>query len=171
MLGFGKIRIFGRYSPAGLLFAAAVLATDQIYKWWMIEIYDIAARGRVALTPFFDLVMVWNRGISYGLLSQETDLGRYALIGAGLVAVAILYLWLANTRERMVAWALGLIIGGALSNVVDRVMRGAVADFFSAHAFGFYWYVFNLSDVAIVAGVGVLLYDSFTDTGTRDKET
>lgn len=158
-----KMRIWGPFSRFGAIVAVAAFAIDQIHKWWMLYVYEIGARKVVTITPFFDLVLVWNQGISYGLFQQDGELGRYVLIAVMILAVVFLIVWLAGCDSRLGAMALGLVIGGALGNIVDRVIHGAVADFFSFHAFGFHWYVFNLADVAIVAGVGVLLYDSFSD--------
>lgn len=151
---------WGRLSPIGLGVALAALAADQLHKWWMIHVYDIGARGRVEVTPFLDLVMVWNTGISYGLLSQDGPLGKILLISFAAAVTIGLVVWLARLASRLLAVSVGLIIGGALGNVIDRAVYGAVADFFSFHAYGFYWYVFNIADVAIVAGVIGLLYDS-----------
>jgi len=114
----------------------------------------------ITLTPFLDVVMVWNKGISYGLFQQSSAFGRAVLLTIALVTCLILIIWLARSSHRLVAFALGLLIGGALGNALDRFVHGAVADFFSLHAFGFYWYVFNLADMAVVAGVALLLYDS-----------
>jgi signal peptidase II len=114
----------------------------------------------VALTPFLDVILVWNHGISYGLLQQHSDLGRWLLIGFALIVSFCLFLWLAQIGTRVAAISIGLIIGGALGNAIDRIAYGAVADFYSAHAFGYDWYVFNLADCAVVAGVVGLLYDS-----------
>lgn len=147
-------------SRLGLLLAAITLAVDQFHKWWMIEVFRIGERGRVEITPFFDLIMVWNKGVSYGLLKQDSDAGRWALIAFALILVVILAVWLSRMSERSEALAIGLIIGGALGNVIDRVNYGAVADFFRFHAGGVSWYVFNIADVAIVAGVAALLYAS-----------
>ena len=118
--------------------------------------------GRVAVTPFLDLVFVKNTGISYGLLLQENRLGQWLLATFAGIAVLAMAWWLARgVTTRLVAVSLGLVMGGAASNAIDRLWLGGVADFFSLHAFGFYWYVFNIADVAIVAGVLGLLYDSF----------
>jgi signal peptidase II len=141
-------------------FSAAFLGVlvDQADKLWMLGPYDIAAQGRVALTPFLDLVLVWNRGVSYGLLTQNDALGRWLLIGLGLLGSGLFSWWLWMTRGRLPALSLGLIIGGAVSNLIDRLVHGAVADFFLFHLGGFEWYVFNLADVWIVAGaVGLVL--------------
>ena len=154
--------VWGQYSPLGLTACLAAVALDQAHKWWMLTIYRIAERGRVALTPFLDLVYVKNIGISYSLFDQDSYAGQIMLAAFGVVASLALWVWLARGgSNRLLAVSLGLIIGGALGNAIDRVVLGGVADFFSLHAFGFYWYVFNIADVAIVAGVIGLLYDSF----------
>ena len=152
--------LWGRLSPLGLGIAALVLLADQAHKAWMLRVYDIAAKGTVTLAPFFDLVLVWNQGVSYGLLAQRTELGRWGLILFAFAAAVALIVWLAMTTSSLAAAAMGLIIGGAVGNAVDRILYGAVADFFSLHAFGFEWYVFNIADTAIVAGVMGLLYES-----------
>ena len=142
----------------GLSVAAFIFAADQALKLWILFVYDLAARGRVAVLPFFDLVMVWNRGISYGLFQQESAVGRAVLLAISVVACVFLVLWLKQPGPRLQAWALGLILGGAAGNAVDRLAYGAVADFVLLHARGFEWYVFNIADAAIVVGVGLLLY-------------
>ncbi len=152
--------LWGPMSPLGLGIATLVLLADQLHKAWMLYVYDIGAKGTVTLTPFFDLVLVWNQGVSYGLLAQRTELGRWGLILFAFAAVIALVVWLARITSPLAAAAIGLIIGGAVGNAVDRILYGAVADFFSLHAFGFEWYVFNIADTAIVAGVVGLLYES-----------
>jgi signal peptidase II len=152
--------LWGPLSPLGLGIAALVLLADQAHKAWMLYVYDIGAKGTVALAPFFDLVLVWNQGVSYGLLAQRTELGRWGLILFAVAAAIALVFWLARTTSPLAAAGIGLIIGGAVGNAVDRMVYGAVADFFSLHAFGFEWYVFNIADTAIVAGVIGLLYES-----------
>lgn len=153
--------VWGPYSRLGLVLAIATFVLDQAHKWWMILIYRIEEKGRVYVLPFLDLVFVKNTGISYSLFDQSTYAGQLVLAGFAVVASAALWVWLARGgSSRIMAASLGLVIGGALGNALDRVLIGGVADFFSAHAFGFYWYVFNIADVAIVAGVIGLLYDS-----------
>ncbi len=156
---FMKIR--GPYSFTGAAVAVATVLCDQLHKAWMITIFDGSQRPKIAVTPFFDLVLVWNPGISYGLFKQNSDAGRWVLIGFAVAAALALTYWLAQLQSRLAAASVGLIIGGALGNATDRVHYGAVADFFSFHVSGFNWYVFNLADVAIVAGVAGLLLDSF----------
>ena len=121
-------------------------------------------RGRVALTPFLDLIVIWNTGISYGLFQQQGLSALWALLAFKVAAVVLLWIWLARASSRLTAVALGLIIGGALGNAIDRLHWPGVMDFVLFHidtaAWSFRWYVFNLADVAIVAGVVGLLYES-----------
>ena len=161
-----KSWLWGRWSALGLSVAAATLVIDQTHKLWMLFGYRIQDKGRVAFGPFLDLVYVKNVGISYGMMPGW--LGPWALSAFALMASIALYVWLVRgDTTRLIAWSLGLIIGGAIANAIDRLWLGGVADFFSAHAFGFYWYVFNIADVAIVAGVAGLLYDSAWGTLSR----
>lgn len=151
---------WGPQSPLGLVVALVTLLADQGNKLWMLHVYDIGAKQKVTLTPFFDLVLVWNKGISYGLLPQDSAAGRLGLIAFGIVATLAFTIWLARITTPLAAVAIGLVIGGGIGNLIDRIAYGAVADFYAFHAFGFDWYVFNIADVAIVAGVIGLLYDS-----------
>jgi signal peptidase II len=153
--------LWGPFSALGLTTATLVAAIDQAHKWWMLGHYAIESRGRVAVLPFLDLIYVKNLGVSYGLFLQEGDAGQWLLAGFAILAAAAMAVWLARgITNRLVAASVGLVIGGAVSNAIDRLILGGVADFFSLHAFGFYWYVFNIADTAIVAGVVGLLYDS-----------
>lgn len=150
-----KVRLLGGAS------AFLMLLVDQAHKLWMLNVFDIANRQPVSVLPFFDLVMAWNRGVSYSLFEAESDLGRYILLSVTLGATAFLAVWLWRSVTMIAGLGLGLIIGGALGNAIDRAAYGAVADFFHFHIGSFSWYVFNLADVGIVAGVGLLLYESF----------
>lgn len=147
----------------GVIVAVVTAAADQALKFWLLDSFDLAGRGRVALTPFLDLVLAWNTGISYGLFQGAGPLGQWALFGLKTIAVVLLAVWLARTGSRLSAVALGLIIGGAIGNALDRLVHGAVVDFVLFHittaTWTFNWYVFNLADVAIVAGVAGLLYE------------
>jgi signal peptidase II len=138
----------------------------------MLLVYRIEEKGRVAVTPFLDLIYVKNLGVSYGLFLQESRWGQWLLAGFAALAVLGMAVWLARgVTERLVAVSLGFIIGGAISNAIDRLVLGGVADFFSLHAYGFYWYVFNIADAAIVAGVGGLLYDSLSPSRNRASKS
>ncbi len=154
--------LWGGHAPLGLALLLPCLVIDQAHKWWMLNVYDIAARQPVTITSFFELVFVKNTGISYGLLAQDGHGGQWALAGFAVLASIGLWVWLARGAvNALMAASLRLIIGGALANALDRVVLGGVADFFHFHAYGWSWYVFNIADVAIVAGVVGLLYDSF----------
>lgn len=159
--------LWGPYSALALKIAAVTFVLDQASKAWVLLVYQLQDKGRVYVLPFLDLVFVKNTGISYSLFHGDGYDWQIVLATFAVVASIALWVWLARAGTgRLMAWALGLIIGGALANAVDRVLIGGVADFFSLHAFGFYWYVFNIADVAIVAGVAALLYESFA--GSRN---
>jgi signal peptidase II len=161
--------LWGPFTLLGLVVALAAAAIDQASKLWLIFVTDLGARGVVTLTPFLDLVLTWNRGISYGLFPQEGPLGQWALLALKAIAAVLLWIWLARASSRLTAVALGLIIGGAIGNAIDRLAYGAVADFVLLHvtteSFHFAWYVFNLADAAIVAGVAGLLYETLVGPG------
>ena len=149
----------------GVIAALAVLAFDQASKLWLLFVFDLAHRGAVKVTPFFDLVLAWNVGISFGWFQNDSQVAQIILMLVKAVAVIVLAIWMARSRTLVATVALGLIIGGAIGNAIDRVAYGAVVDFALFHLqIGentYNWYVFNLADVAIVAGVAALLYDSF----------
>lgn len=148
----------------GVALAVAAVALDQAVKAWLLWGFDLGARGRVAVAPFVDLVLAWNTGISYGMFQESGPLGQALLLAFKVAAVVVLTVWLTRTRSRRTAIALGLIIGGAVANLIDRAAYGAVMDFVLLHATvagrTFYWYVFNLADAAIVAGVAALIHES-----------
>jgi signal peptidase II len=155
-----KTRNFSaRARVVGVLAALVTLALDQANKLWLIFGYDIAAHQPVRLTPFFDVVFLKNAGISYSLFTAQSAFGRWALLLISVLATTGLILWLWRTRLMLTGLALGLIIGGALGNAADRLAYGYVADFYHFHVGGFSWYVFNLADVAICIGVGLLLIE------------
>jgi signal peptidase II len=149
----------------GVIAGLAALALDQASKLWLLFVFDIAHRGAVKVTPFFDLVLAWNVGISFGWFQTDSQPAQIGLMIIKAVAVIVLAIWMARSRTLIATVALGLIIGGAVGNAIDRFAYGAVVDFALFHVqIGgntFNWYVFNLADVAIVAGVAALLYESF----------
>jgi signal peptidase II len=161
--------VWGPLTRFALVIALLAAAVDQAVKLYLLFVVDLGARGIVTLTPFLDLVLTWNTGISYGLFRQEGPLGQWALLALKAIAVILLWIWLSRTSSRLTAASLGLIIGGAIGNAIDRFAYGAVADFVLFHlttaSFSFKWYVFNLADVAIVAGVVGLLYETLIDRG------
>ena len=149
----------------GVIAALVTVALDQASKLWLLYVFDIGHRGTVEVTPFFDLVLAWNIGISFGWFQNDSQIAQIALMVVKAAAVIALAIWMARSRTLIATLALGLIIGGAIGNAIDRFAYGAVVDFALFHlqigGKPFNWYVFNLADVAIVAGVAALLYDSF----------
>jgi signal peptidase II len=151
----------------GLAIAAAVAVIDQLVKWWIID-WLVEQRGYVEILPFFNLVMVWNRGVSFGLLG-DSDVAPFLMAGVAGVVVIGLVIWLARVEERLLAASIGLIIGGALGNIVDRLVHGAVADFVDLHAGGYHWPAFNVADAAITVGVAIMLIDSLLNRRGEPK--
>jgi len=153
----------GPLTRFGLAVAAIACLLDQASKLYLLRVVDLADHP-IRLGPFFDFILTKNPGISYGLLQTQSALGACLLLGFKAVAVVLLWLWLARSKDRLTALSLGLIIGGAVGNAIDRLAYGWVADFVFFHVstatWQFRWYVFNLADVAIVAGVIGLLYES-----------
>ncbi len=141
---------------SGLAVAVLAFAVDRLSKIWVLAAF--AAEGdKIAITGFFDLVMSWNRGISYGLLASASNwrLLMIILLTAALIIWCLLWLWRAD--DAILAGGLGAIIGGGLGNLYDRFAYGAVADFISLHLGDFYWYVFNVADVMICLGAAALI--------------
>jgi len=157
----------------GIIAAIAVLILDQASKVWLLFVFDIAHRGAVRVTPFFDLVLAWNVGISFGWFQNDSQIAQISLMVVKAVAVLVLAIWMARSRTLNATLALGLIIGGAVGNGIDRFAYGAVVDFALFHlqigGNTYNWYVFNLADVAIVAGVAALLYDSFLGVAPQKR--
>ena len=149
-------------SPARIGYLAAILTfvADQASKLFLLFGLELPMREPVALGPFVNLIVVWNRGISYGMFQQGTDFGRWLLVALSIVATIGIGFWIGRAAGRVLTLALGLLAGGAVGNAVDRAAYGAVFDFVQLQAGGYSWYVFNVADIAIVAGVVGLLYDS-----------
>jgi len=142
----------------GLPIAAIVTIVDQLSKFWLLELLrELGPSLKIA--PFFNLVMVWNKGISFGLL-PSTGLARWLLVAVSVGIVVGLLLWLHKIHRLLPALAIGALIGGAVGNIIDRVYYGAVADFFDFHLIGYHWPAFNVADSAITVGAAVLILDS-----------
>jgi signal peptidase II len=139
--------------------AATVIVLDQVSKYWILHVVDLPTRGQVPVTPFFSLSMVWNRGVSFGLLRAEADLARWGLAGFAVVVAIALAIWARKADRTLTGVALGLIIGGAIGNVIDRIRFGAVTDFLDFTGLGFPW-VFNVADSGVTVGVALVLLES-----------
>lgn len=151
-----------RYVFLGLAVMLAVIALDQGSKWALLELIPSPDQPPVTLAPFFDLVLVWNTGISFGLFSGHRR--PTLLIAVSLAIIAILLVGLYKNSSPWMAAALGLVIGGAMGNVIDRLRFGAVADFFDAHIGPYHWPAFNIADSCIFIGVVVLCASSMFTT-------
>jgi len=149
-----------RYTGLGLAVALAVLAADQASKYWILHVLHLPELGQVRLLPVLDLAMVWNRGVTFGLLAGLGAWGSAVLAVLALCIVVALGWWLRRADSWLTAIALGCIAGGAVGNVIDRARFGAVVDFIRAHVGVWSWPVFNLADAAIVCGVAALVIGS-----------
>lgn len=143
----------------GLVVAVLVVVVDQLSKW-VILVQVMDPPRILPLAPFFDLALVWNRGISFGLFSNESQWGPWILTALALAIVAGLTFWLRRVTQRMLALAIGFIIGGAAGNVIDRIRFGAVVDFLDFHVAGWHWPAFNVADAAIAVGAALILIDT-----------
>jgi signal peptidase II len=149
----------------GLSIAGLTLVLDQISKWWALHALD--PLQPVAVIPFLNLVLVWNRGVSFGLFDDGGSWTPWLLKLVALIIVAGLVWWLRRTDDRYQATALGLIIGGAIGNVIDRLVHGAVVDFIDVHAAGYHWPAFNVADSAICVGAVLLVFESLLAPGRK----
>lgn len=154
-------------NKTALIISALILALDQITKTIAVS----AFAGKVIdVLPFFNLVLVWNRGISFGLFNEHSAYGAYLLIGLALIIVAFFVAWLRKTDHKPLQIAICIVIAGALGNVIDRVLYGAVVDFLDFHAFGYHWPAFNIADSAVVLGIAFILADSIFFEPKREKK-
>lgn len=140
--------------------ALFVIIADQLSKHWILFVYDLPSRFSVPIAGPFSLTMVWNRGVSFGLFRADADLVRWLLSAFSIIVAIVLAVWARKTERPFMAIGLGLVIGGALGNVIDRIRFGAVADFLDFQRLGFFPWVFNVADSAITIGVVFLLLDS-----------
>lgn len=150
----------------GYVVATIALVLDQLCKvvllhglGWIRTLGQLHSDIQYEVLPFFSVVMVWNKGISYGLLQADNGFHRWLLVFFALGVIGFLIWWLRGIKDTRLAIAIGLIIGGAIGNVIDRILYGAVADFFYLYAFGYDWYVFNVADTAVVFGVAIMGLD------------
>ena len=144
----------------GLILAVLIATLDQVSKWWIVDTVMQPPRV-IPIADFFNLVLGLNRGVSFGLLNMQSPMGRWILAGLALTIIAALLVWMWRTDKRLVTGALGLIVGGAVGNVIDRVLLGAVVDFLDFHWAGYHWPAFNVADIAISCGATALIWDSF----------
>lgn len=168
--------MISRITPrdVGVACAALALALDQGSKLLLLYVFHFIDKGpgdHVSVLPFFNLVMVWNPGVSYGLFPARGPVGTAVIAVFSLAAVIGLGWWLWRAERKVLAAGLGLVIGGAIGNLVDRLVYARVADFFHFYVRGHDWYVFNIADCAIALGVAALLYDAMLRPEPQSGET
>lgn len=153
---------------AGLILAAIIVVADQASKWLLQDI--LLKQPIIEVIPgFFNLVMVWNRGISFGMLGGAGALPPWLLSAIAVAICIALFFWLRAARSRWTAWAIGLVIGGAIGNVIDRARWGAVFDFADFYIGRWHWPAFNVADAAIVVGVLALLAESLMPGASKER--
>jgi signal peptidase II len=162
--------VFGGSQRLGLALVVAVIVADQLSKHWIYQALVVEGPRSILVTPFFNLVTVWNYGVSFGMFNSGSSAASWIFILLASAISAALAIWLVRTDRSLVAMALGLILGGAVGNVIDRVRYGAVFDFLDFHAAGWHWPAFNVADAAICVGVAVLFIDSLFGEGREGKK-
>ena len=153
----------------GLIIAFSIFSLDQLSKWWIVN--EIMSPPKfIPVFPSFNLVMGWNRGISFGMFDSNSPASQWILIALALLVVSILLVWLKRAETLTISISLGMIIGGALGNVIDRIHYGAVADFLDFYVGDFHWPAFNLADTGITLGAIVLVLDSLSTSSKKGKK-
>ena len=153
----------------GLIIMFLVFTLDQVSKWWIVT--EVMNPPRfIPVFPSFNLVMGWNRGVSFGMFDSASPPNQWLLIGLALIIVAVLLVWLKRANSRLISISLGMIVGGALGNVMDRIHYGAVADFLDFYIGNFHWPAFNVADAGITIGVIVLVLESYFVGSETDKK-
>lgn len=152
----------------GLGIALVIFGLDQATKWWIVEQVMRPPRA-IEVTSFFNLVMGWNRGVSFGMFNHNSAINAWLFTGLALVIVAVLLVWLRKADRGLVGCAIGLIVGGALGNALDRLRFGAVADFLDFHVGGYHWPAFNVADSGITIGAALLLADALFSRAEKPK--
>ena len=186
-----KIRKIQYRRTIWILFSFLIIFLDQISKWavmekiirparfktegsgfidWYIHKPSIIPYTELPVTSFFNLVLAWNTGVSFSLLSDLGQYGWIVLIIVALIIVALFGMWLWTADKHFHSFCNALVIGGALGNVIDRFRFGAVIDFLDFHVNGYHWPAFNIADMAIVSGISLLIIVSlFFETKTRRR--
>ena len=156
------VRINYRLFNIGVYLTAVVALVDQISKWWALHVVFVDT-DFVKVTPFLNLKMSWNKGVTFGFLSHYGDWMPYVLMVVTAAILLLLLAWLRRSTRLLTSLGLGFVMGGAIGNVIDRLQYSAVADFLDLHYASYHWYTFNVADSAIVLGVGCLLFENLLD--------
>ena len=151
-----------------LITSLSIFFIDFLSKYFLLNFFNLENKGKIFVVPFMDFVLVHNPGISFGLFGSGGEIQRAILIILSLLIIFYLIYWIRNSNSNLISYGICLIIGGALGNMVDRILYGKVIDFISLHVYDYYWYVFNIADISIVSGgIFILIYsakDSFSNS-------
>ena len=148
-----------RHVALGLGLAVAIVVLDQATKWWLLLIMKQNNGRFIEVAGFFDIVLVWNRGVSFGMFNNDAGLNGLLFSLLAAVIVVALLVWLRRAASVLIGIAIGLVVGGAVGNVIDRLRLGAVIDFLDFHLGSWHWPAFNVADAAICVGVGLMIVD------------
>jgi len=154
------LKTISRQGWIAYLLALGVVVIDQLSKLWVLNVVDLASKGHVELSPIFDLTLVWNRGMSFGLLGGHGELARWGFTLFAFIIAGGVAWWARKTDKMSLAITFGLLIGGAIGNAIDRIRIGAVVDFLDFSGLGFQW-VFNVADSAITVGAVLIAVEAF----------
>jgi len=143
----------------GLVLSGVIVILDQVSKWWITDVVMQPPQS-IPVLPFFNLVLTYNLGVSFGMFAAGSEAGKWMLVGVAAVITAFLLHWLYRATSGLNIMALGLIIGGAIGNVIDRIVIGGVVDFLDFHAYGYHWPAFNVADTSIFIGAALLIAES-----------
>lgn len=153
----------------GMGLATFVVILDQLSKWVVLN-YLMVPPQTLSITSFLNIVLTWNRGVSFGLLSSSNPYGPWLLAAIAFTFIAVIILWIFQAETKIMALAFGLVLGGAVGNLSDRLRFGAVTDFLDFHAFGYHWYTFNVADTAIFMGVALILLEYLKEVWSEKKK-
>lgn len=153
----------------GMGLATIIFVLDQMSKWIVLN-HLMVPPHTLPVTSFFNIVLAWNRGVSFGLLSSNNPYGVWILASIAFAFAAVLTFWVWRAETKIMALAFGLVLGGAVGNLLDRLRFGAVTDFLDFHAYGYHWYTFNIADSAIVFGVGLILLEYLKEIWSENKK-
>ena len=154
----------------GLVIAIGALILDRVSKWWIMDVLELPKIQIVKILPIFNLNWAENRGVSFSMFSADSDLGRWTLVILTSAIVAGLIIWLRYAQTRLLSLAIGLVIGGAIGNIYDRITYGYVADFLHFHIGNWSFAIFNVADCCITVGAALLIWDSFFGPNAKKQE-
>ncbi|MBM3468251.1 MAG: signal peptidase II [Alphaproteobacteria bacterium] len=165
---YHPLNFFCSWSIFGMALAGGVYILDQVSKWIVLK-HLMTSPHTFSVTSFLNIILAWNKGISFGLLSNNNPYSVWILVVIAIGFAALLILWILQAETKIMSLAFGLVLGGALGNVTDRIRFGAVADFLDFHVYGFHWYTFNIADAAIVLGVALILLEYLKEIWSENK--